>query len=155
MPWAHRALVERRAWLTSREFADMLGLCQFLPGPTIINVAVVLGARYRGVMGAVAGVTGLILPPAILLLFVGALYQEVHDNIYFSHALAGIAAAAAGMLAATAVQMIRVLIRQRNVTPLAVLVVAFAAVGIARMSLPLVMVVLAPISVALIWRRTQ
>jgi chromate transporter len=141
--------------MTSREFADLLALCQFLPGPTIINVAVVIGTRFRGPFGAIAGVTGLILPPAILLLFVGALYQSVHTNVFFQRGLAGIAAAAAGLLAATAVQMIRVLVRQRKPEPLLVLAVAFLAVGIARWSLPLVMVLLAPVSVALAWRRVR
>ncbi len=141
--------------MTSREFADLLALCQFLPGPTIINVAVVIGTRFRGPFGAIAGVTGLILPPAILLLFVGALYQSVHTNVFFQRGLAGIAAAAAGLLAATAVQMIRVLVRQRKPEPLLVLAVAFLAVGIARWSLPLVMLLLAPVSVALAWRRVR
>jgi len=54
LPWARRLIVEQRRWLTAAEFTEMLGLCQFLPGGNIMNVTIALGARFRGVAGAVA-----------------------------------------------------------------------------------------------------
>jgi chromate transporter len=48
MPWARRMLVEERRWLTPGEFTDVLGLCNFLPGPNIVNVSIVVGARLGG-----------------------------------------------------------------------------------------------------------
>ena len=41
--WARRFLVERYRWLGDREFADLLGLCQFLPGPNVVALTVVFG----------------------------------------------------------------------------------------------------------------
>jgi chromate transporter len=38
LPWARRVLVEQRQWLTPQQFNDLLALCQFLPGPNIINM---------------------------------------------------------------------------------------------------------------------
>ena len=52
MPWARRMLVEERRWLTAQEFTDLFGLCNFLPGPNIVNVSVVVGARFDGPRGA-------------------------------------------------------------------------------------------------------
>src|SRR3954447_18511126 len=56
LPWARRMIVEQRQWLTPAEFTEMLGLCQFLPGGNIMNVAVALGGRFRGVAGAAASI---------------------------------------------------------------------------------------------------
>src|SRR5277367_2318320 len=48
LPWARRILVEDRGWLEPDDFTDTLALCQFLPGPNIINLSIVIGSRYRG-----------------------------------------------------------------------------------------------------------
>ena len=67
LPWARRMMVEQRRWLTPAEFTDLLGLCQFLPGPNIVNLSVALGSRFRGVPGAVAAVVGLISLPMVIV----------------------------------------------------------------------------------------
>ena len=45
--WARRIIVERRGWLTDPEFADILSLCQFLPGPASSQVGIALGISPR------------------------------------------------------------------------------------------------------------
>ncbi|GAA5241235.1 hypothetical protein BMMON2_40570 [Burkholderia mallei] len=60
LPFARRALVEERRWLSADEFTDLLGLCQFLPGGNVINLSVAVGMRFRGVPGAIAGLLGLV-----------------------------------------------------------------------------------------------
>ena len=67
LPWARRMMVEQRRWLTGPEFTDLLALCQFLPGPNIVNMSVALGNRYRGVRGAVAAISGLLLAPVVIV----------------------------------------------------------------------------------------
>ena len=42
LPWARLAIVEERKWLSQAEFSEVLGLCQFLPGGNIMNVAVAM-----------------------------------------------------------------------------------------------------------------
>jgi chromate transport protein ChrA len=74
MPFARRMLVEERRWLSAEEFTDVLSLCQLLPGPNIVNVAVCVGARYHGVRGAVAAFAGLMTAPFFIMLALGALY---------------------------------------------------------------------------------
>jgi chromate transporter len=49
---AHRAAVERRRWLSEADFADALTLCQFMPGPNVVGIAVCVGAKTRGALGA-------------------------------------------------------------------------------------------------------
>ena len=61
LPWVHRALVEERGWLTREEFVELLALGQLLPGPNVINLAVMAGDRWFGWRGSVAAVAGMAL----------------------------------------------------------------------------------------------
>jgi len=153
MPWAQRALVDRSRWMTMREFADTLALCQFIPGANIINMAVIIGQRFHGVAGVLAAVTGLVLPPAVIVTLAGMLYEAFGAQPVVSRVLAGIAAAGAGLLAATAARLVVVLVKSRAREPLAIALVGFVLVAVLRWSLPIALVVLAPISIALAWRR--
>src|SRR5687767_14613572 len=56
LPWARRMFVEERRWMTQAEFNAIYALCQFLPGPNIVNMAAVFGYRVRGTTGAAAAV---------------------------------------------------------------------------------------------------
>ena len=55
--WARRIAVEKHRWLTDREFADIVSLCQFMPGPNIVGIAVCVGAKMRGTVGTIAAVS--------------------------------------------------------------------------------------------------
>ena len=48
LPWARRMIVERRRWMTADEFNDAYALCNFLPGPNVVNFSVVFGSRIAG-----------------------------------------------------------------------------------------------------------
>ena len=60
--------VERRRWLDERAFADVVGLCQFLPGPASSQTGFALGLMRAGYPGGLAAWTGFTLPSAILML---------------------------------------------------------------------------------------
>ncbi len=60
-------IVERRGWLSDRDYADLVALCQFLPGPASSQVGIGLGYRRAGVPGAVAAWLGFTLPSAAAL----------------------------------------------------------------------------------------
>ena len=55
--------VEEKRWMTAEEFNDAYALCQFLPGPNIVNLTVVFGSRMRGPTGALAAWSGFLLLP--------------------------------------------------------------------------------------------
>ncbi len=59
--------VVRRAWLTDRAFADLVALCQFLPGPASSQVGFSIGLARGGYLGGLAAWTGFTLPSAILM----------------------------------------------------------------------------------------
>lgn len=59
--------VTRRRWLSERSCADLLALCQFLPGPASSQIGMALGLSRSGYAGAMAAWAGFTLPSAIAL----------------------------------------------------------------------------------------
>jgi chromate transporter len=76
LPFARRMLVEEKRWMTAEEFNTQLGLCQFLPGPNVINLAVVVGKRYQGLAGAIVAPFGLLAGPFVIVLLLALLYDR-------------------------------------------------------------------------------
>jgi len=155
LAWSRRMLVEDKRWMTAEEFNDVLALCQFLPGPNIVNLCAVFGVRVRGVSGALACLVGMLGPSVVLMIAVGTLYRTFGALPELHGVLSGLAAAAAGMIIATAVQMAEPLRRVGIGPEHAVALATFVAVGVLRLSLPLVLLVMVPASIGLAWRRAD
>jgi chromate transporter len=145
LPLARREIVERRKWLTSDEFVDLLGLCQFLPGGNVINLSVAVGMKFRGVAGALAGLLGLIVGPSLIVIGLGVLYQRTHQDPHIRHLFAGLAAAAAGLLVSMAIKVAWPL--RHKLSMAAVAAAAFIAIALLRLPLLPVMLVLTPVSI--------
>jgi chromate transporter len=153
LPWAYRALVERKRWLTEREFMEALALGQLLPGPNICNVAVMVGYRFSGHAGAAAALAGLVATPFLCMVALGALYARYGALPLAQHALAGMSAAAAGLVLATGLKMLRTMPRRWR--PIAFGVLAFGCVGVLRLPLLAVLLVLAPTAIAIAWKERR
>jgi chromate transporter len=95
--WSQRIVVEQRRWMTNEQFLTGLTVARLFPGPNQINMAVYIGAEFRGFPGAVAAMAGMLLLPFTLLLGLGVVYFEVHELPAVARVLAGVVAAAAGM----------------------------------------------------------
>src|SRR3954466_12927535 len=100
LAWSRRMLVEERRWMTQEEFNDAYALCQFLPGPNIVNLSVVFGSKVRGPAGAAIALIGLLGPPFLVVTLVGILYARYGELEVFRRALTGLSAAAAGLIIA-------------------------------------------------------
>jgi len=107
LPWARRTIVEQEKWLTSEEFSAMLGICQIVPGPNIVNLAVCVGSRFAGVSGALAAVLGLTLGPVALVILLGILYEHYSYMPIVQGMLRGISAVGVGLIASTGFKMMR------------------------------------------------
>ena len=153
LPFARRMLVEERRWLTAEEFNFLLGLCQFLPGPNVINLSVAVGSRYRGVAGAVAAAGGLMGGPLVIVLLLALLYDRYGELALVQGMLRGIAAVGCGLLFATAIRMGMAVRDTRFFLPFAGLV--FIGIALLRWPLPAVMVALLGVSAALAYWRLQ
>ena len=138
LPFARRMLVEERGWMSAEEFNAQLGLCQFLPGPNVINLAVVIGKRYQGLSGAVVAPVGLLAGPFAIVLLLAMLYDAYGSLPLVQGMLRGIAAVGCGLLFAMAWRMGAAIKDKASFLPFTILVVA--AIAWLRWPMPLVMV---------------
>lgn len=102
-PAAHLAcfrdeFVTRRKWLPERGYADLVALCQFLPGPASSQVGMALGLSRAGYAGALAAWAGFTLPSAIALILF-ALGIAGHDGAIAPETLHGLKVVAVAVVA--------------------------------------------------------
>jgi chromate transporter len=135
--WTHRIVVERRRWMTDQEFLNAVTIARLVPGPNQVNMAIYVGQRFRGLPGALAALAGLLGVPLAILLTAGT--------------LGGVVAAAAGMALSMGFKLLGGFVR--DPAGLAFGALAFVGVSVLRFSLPLVVVVLAPVAMAWFWPR--
>lgn len=90
--------VTRRRWLTERSYADLVALCQFLPGPASSQVGMALGLSRSGYIGALAAWTGFTLPSAIALILF-ALGISSYGDVLSPGALHGLKVIAVAVVA--------------------------------------------------------
>src|SRR5262245_19718454 len=151
MVWARRAIVEQHKWMTAEQFNETFALCHFLPGPNIVNLSVVFGARFRGVPGAIAAFLGLVLPPVLICLCLGLLYARYGEIEALRRSLAGVVCATAGLFLATVIRMLQPIVHQRQVVALVMTAAVFIAIGILRLPLPPVLLVAIPVSILIVY----
>ena len=144
--WARRIAVEKRRWISDREFADIVSLCQFMPGPNIVGIAVCVGAKMRGTIGTIAAVSGFLVIPWVIGLSVGLLFLEYAHLTVLRNILRGIAGTAAGLLIATGMRLL--LPHRRRPAALLFAVLALSLVTFAKPPLLAVLFGLVPLSIA-------
>jgi chromate transporter len=149
--WSRRMMVDERRWMSAEAFNEAYALCNFLPGPNIVNFSVVFGRQMAGTVGALVALIGLLGPPFLLVMIFGLLYSVYGDIAALQRILAGAAAAAAGLAISTGAKMAEPLLRQRAGLGHGVAALAFVTVGVLQWPLYWVLGVLVPASVALMW----
>ena len=148
--WARQLLVEQKGWLTDQQYAEALGMGQVLPGPNALNAAIMVGDRFHGTAGAIAAPAAMFGGPLVLLAGLAMFYDAYGEVPVVKAVLAGVAAAAAGMVLGTAAKM-----TQKIRPPPALLAVglcALVAAGVFRVPLPYVVLGLAPFGILGAWR---
>jgi chromate transporter len=155
LPIAQHMLVERRRWLTSEQFIEMLSVSQVLPGPNVVNLALMVGDRYFGWRGAVAALAGMLLAPLAIVLALAALYAEFAALPAVAGALRGMGAVAAGLVLAMAMKLAPALAGNPlgRVPSAAIALAAALAVGVLRWPALWVILALGGGAVALAWWR--
>lgn len=158
LPVAHRELVERTRWLSPQQFIELLTLGQVLPGPNIINMAIVIGDRFFGWRGALAACAGLLLVPMFIVLGLAIAYQQqaaAHPAV--AGALRGMGAVAAGLIVATGWKLAGTLRGNALGLPTcaAIGLGTFVLVGLPRWPMVWVVLGLGGLGMALAWRRIR
>lgn len=119
----HEEFVVRRKWVNETTYTDIVGLCQFLPGPASSQVGFTIGLLRGGAWGAVAAWTAFTLPSALFMFAVAAGHGLFSSRVGSGvvHALELVAAA---VIAQAVWGMMRVLTPDRRRVTIAVIAVA-------------------------------
>lgn len=147
--WLYRDLVLRRGWIDNATFLQFLSVGQALPGSNGIKATVQIGQHLRGGAGAAAALAGLLLGPFAIILVVGAAYRGLGEHPLVQSVLDGMAAAAIGLTLDTGLRSAR---HGAGIPALAVTAATVLCIGVLRWPMVPVVLVLAPLSVALAWR---
>ncbi len=142
LPVAQRELVDRQRWLSPAQFVETLSLGQVLPGPNIVNMALIIGDRFLGLRGAAAALGGLLAAPLLIVLLLAALYSQFAGIPAVAGALRGMGAVSAGLIIGTAVRVLPTLKDSPLGRPLAAAMVGLTTLLIGWWRVPLVWVVL-------------
>lgn len=134
---AQRELVDRKQWLTRESFLDAYSVAQLLPGPNVVNLALMLGDRFFGWRGALAALAGMLLMPLLIVIVLAAGYGEFADIQAVAGAFRGMGAVAVGLMLAMAIKMTRPLARNPLGPARCVLLAALTAASIGYFRLPL------------------
>ena len=153
LPVAQRELVERRRWLSKAEFVELLSLGQILPGPNIVNMALMFGDRHFGWRGAAAALTGLMLAPLTIVLALTLLARQAAGSPEVTGALRGMGVVAAALVLSTAWKVTGTL-KSNRMGPAWCAMLAAATVltvGVMRWPMAGVLAALVPLSWTLAW----
>ena len=144
------AFVVRRRWLDDAAYADLVALCQFLPGPASSQVGIGIGLSMAGLPGALAAWLGFTLPSAIALTLFGYGVAAI-DGASVGGALHGLKIAAVAVVAQALWGMSRTLCP--DVQRMALAVAAAVVVHVVPMPGPQIVVVVVGALVGLVWLR--
>jgi len=147
--WMYREIVQRKRWIAEDDFLTGLALGQIMPGANVANLSLYIGQRLRGGIGAVAALTGMLLPPMVVVIVLATLYDRVEAIGWVNRFIGGVAAAAIGLTAMVGVRAARRV--ERRAAPLLVLGLIFVMVGVLRWPMVPVVLAMVPASVALAW----
>ena len=150
-----RVLVDEKGWLTNEEFVEDWAVAQVLPGPNVVNLALMIGDRYFGLRGGLAALAGILTFPLLVVLVIAALFASVADLPMAQGALKGMGAVSAGLIAAVGLRLITALKVNVMSASVCIALAAITFIAIAVLRIPLVWVLLGLGSVATFWAYRQ
>jgi chromate transporter len=137
--------VERHSWLDEKDFLAGFAVSQVLPGANPVNLALYIGLKVRGAVGAAVAVLGMVIPAFCVIMTLGFLYRQF-GNLPATHfVLEGVAAAGVGATIAVGIKVTARL--PRDLMTIAIALAIFATVGVLHWPLVPVVAVAVPFSI--------
>jgi chromate transporter len=107
LPMIEREVVDRRRWIDSEEYLNMIALAQAAPGLIAVNSAIFIGWRVGGWRGVIATVLGAVLPSFVIILAIAILFQDYHHYPAVEAVFKGVRPAVVALIAAPLCRMAR------------------------------------------------
>ena len=106
IPLISKYVVEENAWISTREFIDLISISQMTPGPIAINSATFVGQSVHGILGSILATTGLVLPQFILMMILGYfLFSKGKKFKIMDYSLLGIKAGVVSLIFITTLKL--------------------------------------------------
>ena len=149
--WVYREMVQRRHWVDERVFLVDMALGQSMPGSNGLKMAVLVGRRIKGGVGAFAAPFAMLIGPFVIILLIGTVYGRIADAPHVHAVLDGVAAAVVGLTLSSGVSAIA----HGTPDPVSVAFAALTVLGVGVLGWPMlwVFLALAPVSIGLAWAR--
>lgn len=120
-----RDLVEKKKWISSEEFSDVIAIAESTPGPLAINSATYIGYKVGGFLGSVFATLGVVLPSLAIIYVISLFFNEFLGLEYVGYAFRGIQACVAYLVLSAGIKMLKQIKKTVfNVTLVCVTVVA-------------------------------
>ena len=148
LPVLDREFVERRKWLTSQEMLDVVAIMQSLPGLIVINMAVLIGYRVKGVGGALVSALGAVVTPFAIIAVIARCLALMAEYPTLDHIFLGIRAGTAALILMSLAKLAKSALTGRFAQALAA--GAFFAAVVLRVDLTFVVLFGFAVGVALI-----
>jgi chromate transporter len=133
-----RQVVSGKHWITDQDFIEALEVAELMPGPNLLNLAVFIGQRIRGIPGAFVSLLAGAVPPFLIVLLAGAFYFSRFNTPLVHAALAGATSAAVGLTLANALE----LTAESRKRPLNLVIIAATTVAVTYLRFSLILTLL-------------
>ena len=145
LPLLQNTLTEEKKWFTREEFVDIVAVCQSLPGVVAINMATYVGYKKKGLLGSIVSTLGVTIPSFVLILIIARGITALGDSGVVMGAMAGLRAAALGMVAVALIQLAPSALR--NKWAILAAVTAFVLIAILKVNTAYVILLFAVIGI--------
>ena len=102
-----KAVVDKKQWIQSDEFWDMIAIIQSLPGVFAVNTALYVGHKVNGTKGAFAAMLGAIIPSIVIILLLATIFREYRDLPVVERIFKGIRPCVVALILAPSLRMIK------------------------------------------------
>jgi chromate transporter len=151
--WSREVLVVEKQWMREEEFLSAMTMCRILPGANQVNMAVFAGSKMRGLPGVAAALLGLCLVPVALIVVAAFFYFRFKEIPAVKGVLHGASAAAVALTLAMVIQTGKKCLT--GFIPALFFAAAFFLNGLLRWPLPVVLAILAPLTLIWAWPRKE
>ena len=146
LPLLQNTLINEKKWFTREEFMDIVAVCQSLPGVVAINMATYVGYKKKGLAGSIVSTFGVTIPSFTMILIIAKFITSMGDNGVLMGAMAGLRAAALGMVVVALIQLMPAAIK--NKWAMLAAIVAFVLIAILKVNTAYVILLFAGLGIA-------
>ena len=147
LPLLQNTLINEKKWFTKEEFMDIVAVCQSLPGVVAINMATYVGYKKKGLIGSIVSTFGVTIPSFTMILIIARFITSLGDNGVLMGAMAGLRAAALGMVVVALIQLMPAAIK--NKWAMLAAVVAFVLIAVLKVNTAYVILLFAVLGITI------